>query len=283
MTAHEHIDQEELTLYALQFLSDSESGEIRQHLETCTGCNDAASLIRGDLAALALTADLHSPPSSARQRLMTQVARERKVVSIDRPVFEESSPLSNRLLIDDSSVPERGSGVKVLPWLSWAGWAVAACLTVAAVDLYKDRDDLRADVARQAGQMASLSVDAERGRTMLNALTDPAAVRVVLNQTPTTKAVPQGRASYLSEKGSLLFTASNLEPLQPYKTYELWLIPADGRGPIPAGTFQPDERGYATVIMPEIPKGVVAKAFGVTIEDEGGSKQPTLPIILSGA
>lgn len=282
MNAHEHIDQEELTLYALQFLPDKEAAEIREHLDRCTGCNDAVALIRGDLAALALTADLHSPPSSSRQRLMTQVARERKIVPIDQVVFEESSPLGNRLLIDDSSVPERGSAVRVLPWLSWAGWAVAACLTIAAVNLYKDRDDLRSDVARQAGQMASLSVDAEKGRMLVSALTDPAALRIVLSQTPT-KPVPQGRASYQPEKGSLIFTASNLEPLQPYKTYELWLIPADGRDPIPAGTFQPDPRGYATVIMPDIPKGVVAKAFGVTIEDEGGSRQPTLPIILSGA
>jgi anti-sigma-K factor RskA len=282
MTTHEHIDQEELMLYALQFLPDREAAEIRQHLEECTGCDDAVALIRGDLAAFALTADMHSPPSSARQRLMTQVARERKIVPIDRVVYEDSSPLSNRLLIDDSSLPERSSNLKILPWVSWTGWAVAAGLTIAAVDLYKERDDLRSDVARQAGQMASLSVDAEKGRTLVSALTDAAAVRVVLTQTAA-KALPQGRASYLPEKGSLIFTASNLAPLQPYKTYELWLIPADGHDPIPAGTFRPDERGYATVIMPDLPKGVIAKAFGVTIEDEGGSQQPTLPIILSGA
>ncbi len=269
-------------LYALQFLPDREAVEIRLHLEHCTGCDDAVAQIRGDLAAFALTADMHSPPSSARQRLLTQVARERKIVPIDRVVYEDSSPLSNRLLIDDSMLPERSSNVKVLPWVSWTGWAVAAGLTVAAVDLYKDRDDLRADVARQAGQMASLSVDAEKGRTLVSALSDPGVLRVSLTQTPV-KAVPQGRASYLPQKGSLIFTASNLEPLQPYKTYELWLIPADGHDPIPAGTFRPDERGYASVIMPELPKGVIAKAFGVTIEDEGGSQQPTLPIILSGA
>ena len=47
--------------------------------------------------------------------------------------------------------------------------------------------------------------------------------------------------------------------------------------------FHPDESGNASVIMPPLPKGVEAKAFGVTIEDEGGADKPTLPIILVGA
>ena len=79
------------------------------------------------------------------------------------------------------------------------------------------------------------------------------------------------------------FATSNLEPLQPGKTYELWLIPAAAGGsPIPAGTFRPDERGNASVILPPLPKGVEAKAFGVTVEDEGGAATPTQPIILAG-
>jgi anti-sigma-K factor RskA len=113
------------------------------------------------------------------------------------------------------------------------------------------------------------------------ALTDPDAMRVTLVKAPS-KAAPVGRASYVAEKGALLFTASNLEPVQPSKTYELWIIPADGSSPVPAGTFIPDARGDATVIMPEIPKGIIAKAFGITIEDQGGSLKPTSPIVLSG-
>jgi anti-sigma-K factor RskA len=37
------------------------------------------------------------------------------------------------------------------------------------------------------------------------------------------------------------------------------------------------------VVLPPLPKGVEAKAFGVTVEDEGGATTPTLPIILVGA
>jgi len=37
------------------------------------------------------------------------------------------------------------------------------------------------------------------------------------------------------------------------------------------------------VVMPELPKGVPAKAFGVTIEKASGSDTPTAPILLAGA
>jgi hypothetical protein len=35
-------------------------------------------------------------------------------------------------------------------------------------------------------------------------------------------------------------------------------------------------------MMPQLPKGIAAKGFGVTIENEGGSDTPTLPIVLAG-
>ena len=283
MIVNNHIDQEDLALYAMHLLPDAATSSIESHLAECEGCADLAASLRGDLAALAMTSELHSPPAASLERLMTQVGRERKIVSADQPVHTQAgSPLTTKLLVDDGYVPRASSGGKILPWVSWVGWAVAAGLTVTVVDLYRERDDLRSAVAKQAGQMQSLNADAQRGRALIQALTDQDAMRVTLTQKPA-KEAPQGRTTYVPEKGTLIFTASNLEPLQPYKTYELWLIPANGHDPIPAGTFHPDLRGNASLIMPPLPAGVVAKAFGITIEDEGGSQSPTLPIILSGA
>jgi hypothetical protein len=283
MIVNNHIEQEDLALYVMHLLTESEAGAIESHLGVCEGCADAAALLRGDLAALAMTTELHSPPASARHRLTTQVAREKKIVAMDRAVHKGAgSPLENRLSITDAGLPRPRPVSGALPWVSWVGWAVAAGLTVSVVDIYRERDELQFAVTRQASEMARLSADAERGRTLISTLTDGDAMRVTLSQTAA-KPVAQGRATYVPAKGSLLFIASNLAPLQPYKTYELWLLPADGQDPIPAGTFQPDARGNASVILPDIPKGVVAKGFGVTIEDEGGSRQPTPPIVLSGS
>jgi hypothetical protein len=181
-------------------------------------------------------------------------------------------------LVEDER-PKRGVAGKVLPWV---GWAVAAGLAVAAGSLYRDRDALRGTLTTQMSQIDHLTADAEAARQVLETMTDRSAMRVTLTQGQAAPR-PTGRAKYVASKGSLIFLASNLEPLQPAKTYELWLLPAaEGQSPIPAGTFRPDEHGNASVIMPPLPKGVEAKGFGVTVEDEGGSTTPTLPIVLSG-
>jgi anti-sigma-K factor RskA len=61
------------------------------------------------------------------------------------------------------------------------------------------------------------------------------------------------------------------------------VLPADKDiPPVPAGTFKPDANSSGTVVMPDVPKGIAAKGFGVTIEDDGGSKQPTSAIVLAG-
>jgi hypothetical protein len=150
------------------------------------------------------------------------------------------------------------------------------------LNFYYEGEQMRSTMLADKIQIDALSAQAARGQELVDTLTDKNAMRVTLTQS-TERPRPLGRATYLADKGSLVFLASNLEPLAPYKTYELWLIPADGRDPIPAGTFHPDTQGNASVLMPNLPKGIAAKAFGVTIEDEGGSQQPTMPIILAGA
>jgi len=191
-------------------------------------------------------------------------------------------------LIDDD-LPRRSVFAKVFPWV---GWAAAAGLAVAAGNLYRqrdslyqERDNLHATAVAQATKLDNLTTDTAAAREVLDALTDTTAKRVTLVKPKgATAPLPQGRATYVADKGTLIFIANNLEPLPPLKTYELWLIPAAaGSAPIPAGTFRPDERGNANVILPLLPKGVEAKAFGVTVEDKDGATTPTLPIILVGA
>ena len=315
MTPSKHIEQEDLALYAMQLLSEGEAPAIAEHLRGCAACREEVAALQGDLTALAMTSELQSPPASAKQRLFQQIGREKKVVPIPMPpavsAEQDASAISDRREVESvqrgaAADPQRSrirnvrdirdgsdldtaaaawaarrgaGGGRVLPWL---GWAVAGGAVLAAGDLYHQRKEMRASLVAEDVKIAGLSEQAERGQAVLDALTDQSATRVTLTETPEAPK-PVGRATYVPDKGTLLFTASNLQPLEQYKTYELWLIPADGHDPIPAGTFQPDARGNASVILPQLPKGVIAKAFGVTIEDAGGSQQPTLPILLVGA
>lgn len=167
-------------------------------------------------------------------------------------------------------------------WVSWSGWAVA--LTMAVIGLISMHDDfnLREQVSRQAAQMTETQRNALKAQAVLQTLESPSTQRFLVARTDAAPA-PGGRVAYLPEQGTLIFQGSNLEALQPYKTYELWLIPAgEGHQPVPAGLFKPDARGYATVVMPQMTRGLIAANFGVTIEDEGGASTPTLPILLVG-
>ena len=322
----QHLSQEDLALFALQFLAGEELDAALDHLEHCEECRHDVAKYQGDLVGYALAStELHSPPAAARERLMKRVAKEKKVVPIERPTFVEKPvermeerPLGMAPSIERSSgsVPvaahegelflasrgrrmsepeeaheedrlKRSGGV---PFLGWAGWAVAAGLAVTAGLQFHERQNLQSDLATQSAKLQKTSDDMAAAQAALQTLTDAGAMQVSLhlpvNGAPEPPK-PEGHAAYNAETGGLVFIADHMQPLQTYKTYQLWLLPApvDGvkRDPIPAGTFKPDARGMAHVIMPELPKGVAAAAFGVTIEDDGGSKTPTQPIIIAGS
>ena len=60
---------------------------------------------------------------------------------------------------------------------------------------------------------------------------------------------------------------------------QLWAIADDQ--PASMGTFVPTDDGHVELVMEGTePEGVV---YAVTIEPEGGSEQPTLPIVLGPA
>jgi len=298
MSEQRRITSEDLALFAMQLLSKEETAEVAAYLAQSSDARKELAEIQGDLAIYAHTVDMHSPPAQVRERLMKQVAREKKAVPIDRPavaetrapaatvppgtIFTESGAIVPSYVTEEIA-PKRGIAGRVLPWI---GWAVAAGLAVTTGKFYHEREvmreAMRGAMTAQASRLDQLTADAAAARQVMDTMTDSSAMRVTLTKGKTAPA-PQGRATYVASKGTLIFLASNLEPLQPGKTYELWLIPAAAGGsPIPAGTFRPDERGNASVIMPPLPKGVEAKAFGVTVEDEGGAATPTQPIILAG-
>jgi hypothetical protein len=284
-----HPDPADLTLYAMQLLTGEQADAIAHHLETCAPCREELARIFGDLAACALTVDIETPAAASRERLLKQVGREKKIVPIAQAQpLPQATPQpavatfgrTGSVLSMESRQPKPPASRSAL---AWAGWGVAAALAVAVSFLYGDRRALKEDLSAENGQIQRLNASAASSHQLMDALTDPRAVRVTLTAKPQPKSGPRGGVTYNPDKGTLVFLASDMDPLQTYKTYELWVIPQDGSAPVPAGTFHPDDQGNASVIMPDLPKGVAAKAFGVTIEDNGGSQTPTLPIIMAGS
>lgn len=166
-------------------------------------------------------------------------------------------------------------------WPLWLGWIIAALAIAAAIYLAVHNSSLQRQLSAQQARVSQLTAQEAISQNLMEALTSPDAKQVTLTESAR-PARPMGHAAYLPKSGALVFVASNLRPLADNKSYELWLVPANGKAPLPAGLFRPDTHGSTSVVLPSLPPGVEVKAFIVTVEEAQGATTPTLPIVMSG-
>ncbi len=287
----QHISDEELILYSMQSLSAGETAAAALHLESCADCRSRLAETAGDLALLALSVDQEPIPAGSRERFLSRVAAEEQTITKTSSLPGRVPALTDHLSPAPRQFPEARRTVPATkPRRNWfpilVPWAAAFALLILAGYLGSQNQKLNDLLDSDKGQLAQLSAEAAQARDsaqrISELLTSPAAKQVTLTEGKGTPP-PTGHTSYLADKGALLFVGNNLKPIPANKTYELWVIPANGKAPIPAGLFRPDDKGQASVVLPKLPEGVPAKAFGVTIENAEGSSTPTMPIVLVGA
>jgi anti-sigma-K factor RskA len=141
----------------------------------------------------------------------------------------------------------------------WVGPALVAAAAVIAV------------VLGIGWSAAHRSLDREQSITAI--LTAPDAATVPLSGAPGSM-----RVVYSPSRDESVVVAAGLTDLPADETYQLWFIDADGN-PASAGLFRTDE-GRVTKVVTGTPAD--AAAVGVTKEPAGGSRTPTLPILMSG-
>jgi len=253
MKDHQQIT-DDLVLYALRELPEQQALEVRRHLDDCPECRRDLGDLNSDMALLALSSVGPTPPQRSRERLLKAIKSE----------------------------PRRSKAVVMRrPWWSFVPSFAAVLLAIFGLMLWRENTSLRRklDVAQQTSSQKKAEL--ERAQLVLDTLTSPESSHFALVAAKS-QPVPEGRASYMQKTGTLVFTAQHLPALPPQKVYQLWLIPASGSAPMPFGTFKPDAQGNASMVMPNMDKAA-PKMFAVTIEPEGGSQTPTMPIVMAGA
>jgi len=165
--------------------------------------------------------------------------------------------------------------------LSWLGWLLAVVFLAAAAGLAHKVGTVRSELNRAQGGAAQMQVQLDHANQVVAVLSSPQSAHVVLTETRQPMH-PVGQVSWLAGKGALVFVAGGLRPIPADKAYELWLVPAEGKAPIPAGLFRPDADHGATVVLPPLPAETEAKRFQVTVEPGHGSETPSLPIVIEG-
>jgi anti-sigma-K factor RskA len=260
---------EALALYALGALDNrQELAELESHLGTCGECRRELEALRADTALLALSAVGPKPPDRARQRLLSAIAAEPRM---------------------PKKAPQPYAVGRLRPrWFSFAPIAVMLMLAVFSIllwrDLRKSNRELRqarAQIEQIQTELAQKNIDLKEARAVRDLLhaSDAWPLTLVNVKTP---PQPQMKVIYSRQKGSLLLMANNAPLLPQDKIYELWLLPADGSAPMPAGWFKPDSKGHG-MMFHQMTAGINAKGFAVTVEPANGSQTPTPPIMFAPA
>jgi hypothetical protein len=252
-------------LYALDAVSDDERPEAERHLAGCEDCREEIAEVRAALAGAVVDV---APPPSMRAAVLAQLDAVPQLPPLPRPAAADDGG-AGQLPADTAAqgqAPEapavdelarrRAARRRFLPALAAAAAAVvlaaATGLGWAALDYRHDRDAAqRAAVA--LGEVASapdaVTVAAQSGSG------EWARTRLVVSRS----------------KGEAVLIPSGTSRAPSGRTYQLWFIDGASSKPRPAGTFG-GGTGTPDVLAGEVGS---AAAVAVTVEPQGGSRQPT--------
>ena len=148
----------------------------------------------------------------------------------------------------------------------------AACLALLLFSIAS-----RVAMRQMQAQVAALTEERNQLRSAVEILSRPGTRTVGFG---TTENVAHGRV-LVNPNGGFVFVGSQLPRLGTDQTFELWLVPASGAAPQPAGLFRPDPSGNSVHVSPTAVDAATTKAVAVSIEPRAGSSAPTTtPIVV---
>jgi anti-sigma-K factor RskA len=259
-----HLTHDDLDLYALGVMEGQERHDIEAHLAACPECTQALAQARGRVTLLAMSLPPEAPPAHVKTRLMAQIRQE-----------TAPAPQRNRSSTDERSAV-RGSG---LPrWWSTILVPAFGALAVVTFVLWQQNERLDQQLAALHDAATKQQAQLDTATKLADLIGSSDTVTVNLAQQP---GQPQGAAHVMyNMKMGMLMYDGQLDAAPAGKSYQLWVVPTQGN-PISAGVFQPVP-GQPDHWMMDMPKGLVPKAFAITLEPAGGMPQPTGPKVLVG-
>jgi len=247
VTGHDHVE-DLLGAYALDAVDPDEAAIVEAHLTECPRCRAEVADHRA-VAALLTSGTTEAPPPGLWDRI---------AADLGDPADRDEAPSAPVLDLGRARERRRGRvGLLV-------GGAVAAALLVVAavgavlVDQRRQLDDLRGQVAAGDGAVAALVADPESEVVDLAGPSGASARAVV------------------GADGDAVLLGAGLPALAEGSTYQLWEV-ADGGEAVSLGLLGPDPD--TTGFRLEGPPGTLA----VTAEPAGGSPQPTVDPLVTGA
>jgi anti-sigma-K factor RskA len=241
-----------LPAYSIGALSEAESREVELLL---TRCPDAAADARAYARiarAMHSVAPTQTPPAALRDQVMKEAALASAFMVQSRAPTALPPPKRAESLQSATPKTRRPTG--------WIAALAAAAAVFLLTNVY------------WIAQVDSMRRDAEAREALLAQIAAPDARYVDLMSTDGDRAY--GRVAWMPGGSAAVLRGEGLPPLPPDRTYQLWLIGANGV-PVSAGVFQSDADGEALLIFqPTAPLNEIA-AIGISTEPAGGSPAPT--------
>jgi hypothetical protein len=238
--------REHYELYAIGLAEEPERSEIREHLNR--GCEVCMAELKQ--------------------------ARELAALIEGSTVLAEPSPKLRRRILASAGVEPRRLG-----W--WAPfWAVAAICAIFAAGFFNSREkELGNQLLGARAQVRQQTIELTRLNEAFAILSGPDTTEASFGGSQ--PQPPKGKV-YVNPSQGVLLMASNLPPARSGKIYELWIVPKKGM-PVPAGLFQSGMEGTALYVRRGPVDMNATGAVAVTLENEGGAAQPTLPLVIVAA
>ena len=255
-----HIE-ELLPFYTLDALTDEERELVEEYLAKHPEARARVQELQSGASALPYTVSPVEPPRQVKETLMRRVTADvkKRETSSARPAAVE--PARRSLRFDEIfRVLSLGAATVAILW---------------AFVLNGQVTQLQNEVSSLNDQVATQSQSLEQVMAQINQMENIVTVSV-----SGTDVQPGAHGQLIADpnKKSAVLLISGLPPLEPSRTYQVWLI--DGSGPVSAGLLAVDEHGQSFLILNADADIGSFQNLGISIEPEGGSLAPTGEIVV---
>lgn len=265
MSSKDNMDpriEELLPFYVLDALTEEEKEQVEAYLARHPEARAQMQDLQSGASALPYAVSPVEPPRKVKESLMARVnadARVGEAHSVRAPSARStpSEPTRRRFRFEDifRVLSLAAAGVAIL-------WAFVLNTQVGR---------LEGEIASLHEQVAAQSQSIDELVENLPQTNESDVITVSLNSTGDGSR-PLGQLIANPNDKSAVVVISGLPPLEPGKTYQVWLI---GEAPVSAGFLTVDENGQSVLIVTSEESIGSFNALGISIEPEGGSEQPT--------
>ncbi len=249
MNPHDH-SLDDVAVFALGSLAAPQAQAMRAQIATCRECMAEYRALRPAADLVGLTAESAAQPSRLlKARLMKHVRTE-------------AAPSAG-------AIAPSAATVRAVRPIVWPAYAVAAACLVIALLMGGINSSLTSSLKQSQNEVEATSV---RSSTLARAVeSQKQTIADLINTGSQHFQVADGE---VIRHGARLYIAMRDLPAPPKgKVYQAWTQKTGAKGMSPSVTFVPNRNGVAVVALPE--NGTQVAAVALSVEPEGGSKQPT--------